>query len=184
MSLIFFLITDLISSLKSTNISINLSAGDSTCEELTFLTKFSNVIQIHRRDSFRASSIMQKKVLNDPKITVVYDTIVTELLGQDSLEAITIKNVKTGEETRLEVDGLFYGLGLKPNSTLFKGLLEMDEENYIIKYPFEKLETMTSVKGIFVAGDVSDKVYRQAVVAAGDGCKAALDVNTYINEHL
>ena len=158
-----------------------VGGGDSACEEANFLTKFSDVILLVRRDTFRASSVMQKRVLDNPKITVIYDTVITALIGEEFLEKITIKNVKTGLEYELQVDGLFYGLGLKPNSTLFKGLLEMDEENYIVKKPILHYETMTNVVGIFVAGDVSDKIYRQAIVAAGDGCKAALDVNSFIS---
>ena len=165
-----------------------VGGGDSALEHAIFLTKFSDVTLIHRKDAFRASKIMQDRVLNNPKIKIIYDTVIKELNGSKDnknnkgLESITIKNLKTNEESELKVDGLFYGLGLTPNTQLFKGLLDMDEAGYIIKNPIDNLETMTSIEGVFVAGDVSDKIYRQAVVAAGDGCKAALDVVNYLNE--
>ena len=157
-----------------------VGGGDSACEEASFLTKFSDVIMIHRRDTLRASKIMQNKVLDNPKIKIIYDTIVTELRGEDKLTSIKCQNIKTNEEFNLEVDGLFYGLGLTPNSKLFKSILDMDSDGYIIKNKKSEFETATSVEGIFVAGDISDRIYRQAIVAAGDGCKAALDVNQYL----
>lgn len=159
---------------------IVVGGGDTAMEQSNFLTKFSNVTLIHRRDTFRASKIMQDKVLNNPKIKIIYDTVVTELKGDDKLTSIKCQNLKNNEEFDLEVDGLFYGLGLTPNSKLFKGILNMDPEGYILKNKESEMETSTSVKGIFVAGDVSDKIYKQAIVAAGDGCKAALDVNNYL----
>ena len=161
---------------------IVIGGGDSAVEEATYLTKFSDVILIHRRDTFRASKVMQQKLFDNPKIKIIYDTIVTKLHGDNTLTSITCKNIKTNETFNLEVDGLFYGLGLTPNSQLFKDQIELDEDGYIMKNKTSKYETATSVNGIFVAGDVADKVYRQAVVAAGDGCKAALDVNDYL-EH-
>lgn len=160
-----------------------IGGGDTALEEATYLTKFSDVTLIHRRDAFRASKVMQQKLFSNPKIKIIYDTIVTDLHGDNKLTSITCKNIKTNETFNLEVDGLFYGLGLTPNSQLFKGQLELDEGGYIVKDKTSKYETATSVEGVFVAGDVADKVYRQAVVAAGDGCKAALDVNDYL-EHL
>lgn len=159
-----------------------IGGGDSSCEEGSFLTKFSDVTMVLRRDTFRASKIMQDRVLNNSKIKIIYNTEVIKLNGNKVLESITLKNVKTKEESELQVDGLFYGLGLTPNTQLFKGVLDMDSEGYLLRVPEDKFETMSSVKGVFVAGDVSDKIYRQAIVAAGDGCKAALDVNNYLNE--
>jgi len=157
-----------------------VGGGDTAMEQSNFLTKFSEVILIHRRDTFRASKIMQEKVLNNPKIKIIYDTVVTELRGEEKLTSIKCQNLKTNEESELDVDGLFYGLGLTPNSKLFKGIINMDPEGYILKNKESELETATSVEGVFVAGDVSDKIYKQAIVAAGDGCKAALDVNQYL----
>jgi thioredoxin reductase (NADPH) len=152
-------------------------------EEALFLTKFSEVTLIHRRDSFRASKIMIKKVLENPKIKIIYDSVVEKLIGEDKLTSILIKNVKDGKSNEIKVDGLFYGLGLTPNTKLFKGVLDMDEDGYIKKVG-KKFETETSVSGVFVCGDSHDKVYRQAIVASGDGCKAALDANNYILEHV
>lgn len=159
-----------------------VGGGDSALEEALYLTKFSEVILIHRKNTFRASIIMQKRLLSNPKISIIYDAIITQLIGTKFLEAITIKNLKTNLETELKVDGLFYGLGLTPNTSLFKNVLQMDSEGYIIKYPSHNFETQTSIPGIFVAGDASDKLYRQAIVASGDGCRAALDSNKFIHE--
>lgn len=159
-----------------------VGGGDSAFEHALFLTKFSDVTLIHRKDTFRASKIMQDRVLNNPKIKIIYDTTLTSFKGNQVLESIIIKNIKTSEESELKVDGLFYGLGLTPNTKLFQNILELDEEGYLVKKPSHKLETITSINGIFVAGDASDKIYRQAIVAAGDGCKAALDVVNYLNE--
>lgn len=162
-----------------------VGGGDTAMEEALFLTKFSNVTLIHRRNEFRASKAMVSKVLANPKIKIVYDTIITSLHGEDRLQSIDCKNIVTGEETNIVVNGLFYGLGLKPNTKMFEGLLELDNDGYILrsKYNDYEYETMTFVEGIFVAGDANDKTYRQAIVASGDGCKAALDVNKYLNIH-
>jgi thioredoxin reductase (NADPH) len=160
-----------------------VGGGDSAMEEALFLTKFSEVILIHRRDTFRASKVMSARVLNHPKIKFITDTVIEKLEGEKKLQSISIKNLKDNTTSQLEVDGLFYGLGLKPNTSLFKGALEMDPDGYIEKKG-KHFETMTSVEGVFVAGDAHDKVYRQAIVASGDGCKAAMDANNYINEHL
>jgi thioredoxin reductase (NADPH) len=157
-----------------------VGGGDSALEEALFLTKFSQVTLIHRRDTFRASKIMQKRVLEHPKIQILYNTIITELHGENHLDAVSLKNVDTGEVSKLAVDGLFYGLGLTPNTQLFAGQVDRDSDGYI-RHASSEYETMTSVPGVFVAGDAHDKIYRQAIVAAGDGCRASLDVNTYLN---
>lgn len=159
-----------------------VGGGDSALEYAIFLTKFSNVILIHRRDTFKASKIMQTKLFANPKINIIYNTVVTELHGDDKLASITCKNMKTNYLFTLQADALFYGLGLTPNSKLFVGKLDMDAEGYIIRKKSHEYETATSIDGIFVAGDVHDKVYKQAIVAAGDGCKAALDVNLYLQQ--
>lgn len=156
-----------------------VGGGDSALEEANFLTKFSRVTLIHRRDSFRASKAMQSKVLSNEKIDIVYDTEVVELRGKEVLESIAVRNVKTGQRQEMAVDGLFYGLGLKPNVQL-AGQLDLDCDGYV-KRAGHHLETMTSVEGVFVAGDCQDKHYRQAIVAAGDGCKAAMDAEHYLS---
>lgn len=164
---------------------IVVGGGDSAMEEALFLTKFSEVTLIHRRNTLRASKIMQDRVLANPKIKIIYDTIIIELVGDTFLKSVVCQNVVSGEKFTLEVDGLFYGLGLKPNTDLFKKYIETDLDGYIIRYrhPEGKYKTMTSINGIFVAGDCHDKKYRQAITAAGDGCKAALDVEKYLEEH-
>lgn len=160
-----------------------VGGGDSAMEEAEFLTKYSNVTLVHRRSEFRASKAMQKKVLSNPKIRILYKTEIKELRAQnEKLSKVLLVNVETGEEFLEDVQGLFYGLGLKPNTLLFKTSLELDDEGYIKKNSVDKYETMTSVEGVFVAGDASDKIYRQAIVASGDGCRAALDVNKYLSE--
>ena len=151
-----------------------VGAGDSACEEALFLTKFSNVTIVHRLDTFRASAIMQKRVFQNPKINVIYNTQVTKLFGSKHLEAIELTNIDGTIEV-VPVDGLFYGLGLTPNTGLFKHLVSTDG---IIK---KVHRSMTSCPGIFVCGDVSDDIYRQAVVASGEGCKAALDAIAYLD---
>lgn len=171
-----------------------VGGGDSAMEEALFLTKFSSVLLIHRRDTFRASQIMQKRVLNNSDITIWYNTVITELKGDKHLESIVC--LKDGDETyEVEVDGLFYGLGLKPNTSLFGSsllnrtssigptVLEMDDDGYILTFPTATATTQTSKKGVFVCGDAHDKIYRQAIVASGDGCRAAMDATKYIEEH-
>lgn len=159
-----------------------VGGGDSAMEEANFLTKFSQVILIHRRDKFRASKTMQEKVLTNPKIQIYWLTIIEELIGTaDHLTAIICYNLHTNTRFKLPVDGLFYGLGLTPNSALFSNLLQI-QNNYILRYPTLTTETATSFPGIFVAGDVADPIYRQAIVACGDGCKAAMDVEKYLNQ--
>lgn len=159
---------------------IVVGGGDTAAEEATFLTKFSDVLLIHRRDSLRASAIMQKRVFDNPKIKVMFNNRIKELIGNDEgLTEVLVENVVTLEEISLPVDGLFYGLGLTPNVKLFEGLIDIDDGH--IKLPgISKYHTATSLEGIFVAGDVSDKIYRQAVVAASAGCQAAMDVTSYL----
>ncbi len=163
---------------------IVVGGGDSAMEEALFLTRFSNVTLIHRKNEFRASKIMQDRVINNPKINIIKNSEIIELRGNDYLEEITYRNNKTSDVTTLKVDGLFYGLGLIPNTHFLKNKINLDSEEYVIRYrhPNGKFKTMTSVEGIFVAGDATDKRYKQAIVAAGDGCKAALDVEKYLEE--
>lgn len=154
-----------------------VGGGDTAMEEALFLTRYANhVTVIHRRDSLRASKIMQDRAFKNPRISFIWDTEVTEVLGEDAVTGLRLKNVKTGEESVLPVQGLFLAIGHKPNTDLFKGMIAMDRAGYII--PIE--HTMTNIPGVFAAGDVTDHRYRQAVTAAGDGCKAAMDVEKWL----
>jgi len=156
-----------------------VGGGDTAMEEATFLTKFAGeVILIHRRDQFRASKIMLDRAHDNTKITFLTDTVVEDVLGEEGVEGIRVKNAKTGEERELEVDGFFAAIGHTPATGLFEGQVEMDGSGYVL----QKEHTMTSVPGVFAAGDVSDKRYRQAVTAAGDGCRAAIDAERWLEE--
>jgi thioredoxin reductase (NADPH) len=157
-----------------------IGGGDTAMEEATYLTRFaSKVVVVHRRDEFRASKAMQDRVLSNPKIEVAWDSVPVDAVGEQSLKGVIIRNVKTGEEQTIEAGGLFYAIGHKPNTDLFKGQLQMDETGYLITKP---RSTYTSVEGVFAAGDVQDKIYRQAITAAGSGCMAALDCERWLAE--
>ena len=156
-----------------------VGGGDTAMEESGVLAKFADeVYLIHRRDEFRASKIMLERAEKNPKITFVTDTTVEEILGETSVEGVRIKNTRTGEEETLAVDGFFAAIGHAPATALFEGQLEMDGSGYIL----QKEHTMTSVPGVFAAGDVSDTRYRQAVTAAADGCRAAIDAERWLEE--
>jgi thioredoxin reductase (NADPH) len=156
-----------------------VGGGDTAMEEALFLTKFAaEVLLIHRRDQFRASKIMLERAQKNPRITFITDTVVEDVLGEESVEGVRIKNLKTGAESELEVDGFFAAIGHAPATEIFKDQVEMDEGGYII----QREHTMTSVPGVFAAGDVSDKRYRQAVTAAGDGCMAAIDAERWLED--
>jgi thioredoxin reductase (NADPH) len=156
-----------------------VGGGDTAMEEALFLTKFAGeVLLIHRRDEFRASKIMLERARNNRKITFLTDTVVQDILGEEGVEGIRVRNTKTVAESDLEVDGFFAAIGHAPATSLFEGQVEMDEGGYVI----QKEHTMTSVPGVFAAGDVSDKRYRQAVTAAGDGCRAAIDAERWLEE--
>ncbi len=155
-----------------------IGGGDSACEEANFLTKYgSKVYIIHRRDKLRASKIMQERVIKNPKIEIIWDSIVNEALGNEVLEKIKIQNLKTNEIKELNANGLFYAIGHKPNTDPFVGQIEMDKDGYIIT---KHGTTQTNIPGIFAAGDVQDKIYRQAITAAGSGCMAALECEKYL----
>jgi thioredoxin reductase (NADPH) len=157
-----------------------VGGGDSAAEESTFLTKFaSKVYVIHRRDHLRASKILQQRVFDNPKIQLIWETVVTDVLGGGAVSAVRLKHVKSSEERELPCGGLFYAVGFDPNTALFAGQLDLDEQGYIITQPGT---TATSVKGVFACGDVQDKHYRQAVTAAGSGCMAALDCERWLAE--
>jgi thioredoxin reductase (NADPH) len=156
-----------------------VGGGDSACEEATYLTRFASVVYlIHRRDTLRASKIMAARTLAHPKIKPVWDSVITEVLDlkQDKVTGVRLKNMKTGKESALDCAGVFVAIGHVPNTQLFKGVLDMDENGYILP----KNGSSTNVPGVFVAGDCSDHVYRQAVTAAGMGCAAAIDAERYL----
>jgi thioredoxin reductase (NADPH) len=158
-----------------------VGGGDTAMEEATFLTRFaSKVTIVHRRDEFRASKIMQERALGNEKVSVIWDSIVEEILGEDAVTGVTLRNVKTGETSRLEADGVFMAIGHTPNTGLLAGPLELDENGYIV---VAEPRTSTNVPGVFAAGDVTDRIYRQAVTAAGQGCKAAIDAERFLEEH-
>jgi len=150
-----------------------VGGGDSAMEEAIFLTKFaSKVTVVHRREEFRASAIMAERVLAHPKIEVVWNADVDEIIGESVVTAVRLNDVVTGEKTELAVDGVFVAIGHTPNTKVFADHLALDDAGYIVTEPGT---TITSVEGVYAAGDVTDKVYRQAVTAAGMGCQAALD---------
>jgi thioredoxin reductase (NADPH) len=157
-----------------------VGGGDSAMEEATFLTKFATKITIvHRRDEFRASKIMQDRVLANPKISVIWDSVVEEILGDTAATGVRLRNVKTGEEQVHATDGVFVAIGHTPNTSLFDGQLELLDGFVKVHEP----KTATSVRGVFAAGDVVDRIYRQAVTAAGMGCKAAIDAERFLGSH-
>jgi thioredoxin reductase (NADPH) len=154
-----------------------VGGGDSAVEEATFLTKFaSKVTIVHRRDALRASKIMQDRAFANPKIGFIWDSTITEVLGEGKVSGATIKNLKTEEETRVTADGIFVAIGHTPNSFLFEGQLEMTG-GYILQ---TGEDSETSVPGVFAAGDVVDFRYRQAITAAGMGCAAAIDAERFL----
>lgn len=154
-----------------------VGGGDTAMEEAIFLTRYVNhVTVIHRRDTLRASKIMQDRAFKNPKISFILDTEVLEILGEDAVTGVWLRNVKTGEESILPIQGFFLAIGHQPNTDLFKGIINMDKAGYIVPVEY----TMTNIPGVFAAGDVTDHRYRQAVTAAGDGCRAAIDAERWL----
>jgi len=158
-----------------------VGAGDTAAEEATYLAKLCPKVHLLvRRDEMRASKIMQKRVFNTPNIEVHWNTNTVEVLGDDKVTGIRVQNNKTKEESTIELEGFFVAIGHKPNTDIFKDWLDMDDTGYLITKPGT---SYTNVKGVFASGDAQDKVYRQAVTAAGTGCMAALDAERYLVEN-
>jgi thioredoxin reductase (NADPH) len=159
---------------------IVVGGGDTAIEEALFLIKFTkSVMVIHRRNKLNASAIMQQKAFRNEKISFLWNTIIKDISGDNKVESVRVKNVITEQTSDIRTDGVFVAIGHKPNTDLFKGQIELDERGYIKKYE----ESKTNIDGVFVAGDVYDYKYRQAVTAAGSGCKAALDVINYLESN-
>lgn len=159
-----------------------VGGGDTAMEEALFLTRFaSRVYVIHRRDTLRASHIMQARVRSHPGITFMWNTVVEDVLGAHEVEALQLRNVRTGESWALPVQGLFVAIGHQPNTAMFQGWLEMDERGYL---KTQSGSTHTSIEGVFAAGDVQDRVYRQAVTAAGTGAMAAIDAERWLAQQV
>ena len=156
-----------------------VGGGDSAIEEATFLTKFATTVHIvHRRDELRASKVMQERALNNEKIKFHWDSAVIDIKGDQKVQQAVLKNLKTNEETILEIGGLFVAIGHTPNTKIFEKQIDLDDQGYVVL----KNNTHTNVEGIFAAGDVHDRTYRQAITAAAFGCMAAIDVDKYISE--
>ncbi|MDP3917938.1 MAG: thioredoxin-disulfide reductase [Candidatus Woesebacteria bacterium] len=155
-----------------------VGGGDSAMEEALVLTKYATKVTIiHRKGEFRASKVMQEKVFENPKIRILWDSEVIEIKGKIKIEEIIIKNLKTDETKTIKADGLFVAIGHNPSSSIFKGLIDLDEKGYVVP----KIGSKTNVEGVFVSGDIHDHVYKQAVTAAGYGCMAAMDAINYIS---
>lgn len=155
-----------------------VGAGDTACEEAHYLSKLaSKVTMLVRKDEFKASQIMQKRVLNTPNIEVLFNTETVEVMGADGVEAVKVKNNVTGEEKVIPIHGFFVAIGHQPNTDIFKKYLTLDETGYII---VEKGSSKTNIEGVFASGDAQDNIYRQAITAAGSGCMAALDAERYL----
>ncbi len=155
-----------------------VGGGDSAMEEAIFLTKFARSVTIvHRREELRASQIMQDRARANPKIKFLWNTVVTDVLGDSSMTGLVVENVHTGDKSTLDVSGLFVAIGHRPNTDLFKGQLEMKDNGYLIT---RSPGTQTNVEGVFACGDVQDETYRQAITAAGSGCAAAMDAERWL----
>ncbi len=157
-----------------------VGGGDTAMEEATFLANItSKVTVVHRRDVLRASMIMQERAMKNPRIGFAWDSTVEEVLGDSKVTGVRLRNLKTGEENSLAIDGVFVAIGYEPNTGVFKGSVELDAKGYVVT----RNETETNVPGVFAAGDVRDYRYRQAITAAADGCKAAMDADRFLAEH-
>ena len=159
-----------------------VGGGNAAVEEAIFLTKFASKVKlIHRRDKLRAEKLLQKKLMNNKKIEIIWDSVVEDVLGDKkpkSVKGLKIKNVKSNKISELKIDGLFIAIGHDPATSLFKGQLDMDKDGYVVTKPDS---TVTNIPGVFAAGDVKDKIFRQAVTAAGMGCMAALEAEKFLS---
>ncbi|MGC8675969.1 MAG: thioredoxin-disulfide reductase [Candidatus Micrarchaeia archaeon] len=163
---------------KGKNVIV-VGGGDTAMEDSLYLTNFAaSVTIVHRRDAFRASKIMQERVMSNPKIKVIWNSVVQEVKGDVKVRSVVIKNTVTGEIVEMPIDGIFVAIGYEPNTKLFKDQLQIDELGYIVTHD----EVKTDIPGVFVAGDVADRFYKQAAVAAGSGVKCALQVRAYLSE--
>jgi len=157
-----------------------VGGGDTACEEASYLSKLcKKVYLIHRRDELRASKAMQHRVMKTANIEIIWDSVPVEVLGEKTVDGVMLRNVRTGEEKRLDIEGFFVAIGHTPNTGIFKGQLDMDENGYLITRPDS---TRTNIEGVFAAGDVQDHVYRQAVTAAGTGCMAAIEAERFLSD--
>ncbi|GBC74982.1 Thioredoxin reductase [archaeon HR06] len=160
-----------------------VGGGDTAMEEALFLTKYANKVKvIHRRDTLRASKILQQRAFSNPKISFIWNSVVEEVLGDKRVEGIKIRNLVTNQVETIKVDGLFVAIGHKPNTEIFKDYIELDERGYIKVKQNSKYSTSTNIEGVFAAGDVVDYKYRQAITAAASGCMAAMDADRYLEE--
>lgn len=169
---------------RNRNVAV-VGGGNTAAEEALYLSNFAkSVTLIHRRDSLRADQTMQKRILENPKINIEWDTVIEEILGTENPKSVTglrLKNVKNDSTFELAVDGLFIAVGHHPNTELFKKYLQLDNNGYIVTLPGS---SKTNIEGVFAAGDVKDPQFRQAVIAAGSGCIAALEAEKFLNENL
>lgn len=157
-----------------------VGGGDTAMEEANFLTRFAkSVTVLHRRDQFRASKVMQERVMKNPKVKIIWNTAVEDIIGDQEVQGLKLVDTKTGAKSELAVSGFFVAIGHQPNSKLFKGQLKMTEAEYLVVTPGT---TKTEIPGVFAAGDIADHVYRQAVTAAGSGCMAAIDAERWLDE--
>ena len=157
-----------------------IGGGDTAVEEASYLTKFGSVVYlVHRRDELRASKIMQKRAFDNPKIDIMWDSLFVDALGEDFVTGGLVKNLKSGEEKKIPLAGIFYAIGHTPNTKIFEGIIDLDETGYI---KVRAGTQQTNIEGVFAAGDVHDKVYRQAVTAAGAGCASALEAERWLAE--
>ena len=160
--------------------AVVVGGGDTAMEEALELTKFVREVKIiHRRNKLRASKILQETVMKDPKIKVIWNSVVQDIIGKDKVEGVVLRNVKSNQDTELSCDAVFVAIGYKPNTEIFKEQVKLDEKGYVLVND----ETETNIDGVFAAGDVRDSKYRQAATAVGDGCKAAIEVQRYL-EHV